>query len=1142
MKITLPIVMVWICALRLAAQSSDAVKIAVISDSDFTATVADVLTADLSREKNIQLLERAEVEKVYHEQELFAGNRDYLRMGQVLGANGLLVLETVKAGTNLFLNSRLIAVKTGIVLISERVPMPKRDPAGWADGYVPHIEPMLGKLLVGESEAVPISIVNLRSAFQNPDEIELERNLTLLLTDRLTQERNLFVLERRRMQSLAAEKDLNPIDDSSFWNGSYLVEGTIDRDGYSPDKATISLRLVPPNGGAPINIELSGERTNVSGLVLQLASHILARLNVKPGATAWKPLEEADQYENEARWALRWGLYEAAQSASESAWALGKRAPQTAVLRIRSYSESLGAINETSGNINVPAVPDAALLSPSIRTLDLYCAAMPLVVTNPTQMYNEWFDLGMKSLERTADLLDGFYTAFELRAGNEEKLAELRASLRRFVPVLDSQMPPIADYYGQIIENRPAPKGMRFDGPSRRDFERVKLVEWEQGGLWFEKPEDSESFFRQQLERGTVPESVPRIVGWTWEDRKRVPQVTRQFIAGLCQSTNEEIRLAGNYLSVLRAPNDGTSSLRDAEEKLIEGLWEQRTNFLNTSDKAPLLTKTEMAIAEKRGNYFHGPYHLEPWASFRQRMRLCYIAESTNWTTSLTYFLFPSDPANFTREEAEALLPALQGMKQRSSRNRYYPGVLNTVARAAGKSQLATNAPPQFDMARPGPQVAEPPLPVHFQRWNVDELKTVGASPRLLRIICRQDKVWGLLYMTADNGFGIPPSTPASFASVDLKTGQAETVMLPQALGSPSTAIGWKDGEQGYPTPCFDVSDDSLFVSLPGKLARYRFASKAWETMALPTEPCGGVTIWNGFVYFANADVLLEINPDTKAIQTLASSRRSPVNELDPVWNTDNQVMTDWGGRLGVETTKGLFVADAEKRHWDKIERPTNMFSTFPARFPAKGSLGILTVAPAPGISRSRMVEVSTKHALPELLLEQVDPANPNAGGKVFANEKPRWQWPDPFALEVASFALQDENLWSVQPRKFHFWMNPFQSYEPVIFKDDRNATLLRFAPGIPGPMTVPLRFEKAGQPFDPFVRSTPGSAPRGWSPFRPSVAEWLVTEQGVVVIGLDEEPGHWLVPGAEIEKRWNAFLKSARTENLAKPGTSPKR
>jgi hypothetical protein len=117
------------------------------------------------------------------------------------------------------------------------------------DAYFP-------KLGVLAKDAVPISVVNLRSAALTSDGAETERQLKTLTIQQLSREPQLFVLERQRMELLSEEKELR-LDDTAFWNGSYLLEGAVDRDGYSRDTVTIDGRLIPPKGGLPVQFEVT---------------------------------------------------------------------------------------------------------------------------------------------------------------------------------------------------------------------------------------------------------------------------------------------------------------------------------------------------------------------------------------------------------------------------------------------------------------------------------------------------------------------------------------------------------------------------------------------------------------------------------------------------------------------------------------------------------------------------------------------------------------------------------------------------------------------------------------------------------------------------------------------------------------------
>ena len=133
--------------LRIEAQTNQVpVRLAILPETAEAVAAADVLTADFTKIDKVQLLERAEIEKVYREQGLSAENKDYLKLGQVLGADGLLLLDTSKEGTNQLLDVRLVAVTPGVVLIAEKCPCSKTSLTEWSPTYARHLDLFLPKL------------------------------------------------------------------------------------------------------------------------------------------------------------------------------------------------------------------------------------------------------------------------------------------------------------------------------------------------------------------------------------------------------------------------------------------------------------------------------------------------------------------------------------------------------------------------------------------------------------------------------------------------------------------------------------------------------------------------------------------------------------------------------------------------------------------------------------------------------------------------------------------------------------------------------------------------------------------------------------------------------------------------------------
>ena len=543
-------------AAQLSAQSNAPIRLALITGTDEASVASDVLTAQLSGNPKIQLLERNEIEKVYREQGLSAANQDYLKLGRILGADGLLLLDIVQTPQTTNLTARLIAVKPGVILTDGSFPWPLTNTVQWAESVVPGLNSFVPKLTVLAEDAIPISVVNLRSAIQSAEAQETERQLKLLTIQRLSQEQRFFVLERQRMQLLSEEKGLKS-DESAFWDGSYLLEGVVDQNAYSKDTITINARLTPPKGGAPLLFEVSGGRTNFSEVINRLAAKVTELLKINSTVKEWNAADEATQYFAEAKWALRWGVYSEAEAAVDSAWALGKRDLDCAIVRVESYVAELKAkvgkyqngssaitsgydangvplgptpadaavqlmiknllaehpfgmvykITKHPGVQNVDFVfanesPDIQNIDRAMHTLELYYEfshTLPeglLKVASPASNWenSNWYDVGIDDLIAASQVLQNFNFVPESQAPAADKLTQLRA-MTRSVAGWISRSPSVRDSY--FVGDR----AVSHDELSHTIEEQPNLfkceVAW--GCFWQERPDDCIALYHELM-------------------------------------------------------------------------------------------------------------------------------------------------------------------------------------------------------------------------------------------------------------------------------------------------------------------------------------------------------------------------------------------------------------------------------------------------------------------------------------------------------------------------------------------------------------------------------------------------------------------------------------------------------------------
>ena len=179
-----------VAALNLIAQTNSAsVRLAIVGESSDTTPAADLLTSEFSKNDKLQLVERMEIEKVIREQQLSLNNLNCLQLGRLLGADGLLALQSVTEGTNVFLNAQLVAVKPGVILTDERFGRPAQNASAWSANIVGHLKPLLPKLGVLPQEAIPLSVVNFHAGVRTAETAELERQIFFLTVERLVRKK-----------------------------------------------------------------------------------------------------------------------------------------------------------------------------------------------------------------------------------------------------------------------------------------------------------------------------------------------------------------------------------------------------------------------------------------------------------------------------------------------------------------------------------------------------------------------------------------------------------------------------------------------------------------------------------------------------------------------------------------------------------------------------------------------------------------------------------------------------------------------------------------------------------------------------------------------------------------------------------------
>ena len=352
--------------------------------------------------------------------------------------------------------------------------------------------------------------------------------------------------------------------------------------------------------------EVKGSRTNISEMVNLLTAKISELLKASGRAQGWNASDEATQYFEEAKWALKWGLLPEAQMASDSSWALAKRDLDCARLRVQSYlpeilsgvhdfensslTVSEGAdLNEirreiervrhtragavfsldgaTLNYIALEKAPEPKAIDRALKPLTLYeelshelAEELKSSRDKGEEAAGAWFALGVDDLTAAAKVLE----RYQFVPGSEQPVAKKLAELReraRSVDQLISDVSLIRNHY--YLTEGALPK---YSDVTRyvSDGKNVLQCEVEWGCFWQETPEDCLSLYRDLLKSPafclihrsfwTRPPQQPRITAWNERDRRRLPEVWAGFLQELNQSTNLLWRMEARALTFAVAP------------------------------------------------------------------------------------------------------------------------------------------------------------------------------------------------------------------------------------------------------------------------------------------------------------------------------------------------------------------------------------------------------------------------------------------------------------------------------------------------------------------------------------------------------------------------------------------------------------
>ena len=1130
--------MLWFLTAQLFAQTNAPVKLALLAETDEASPAVDILTATLSGNGKVQLLERDEIEKVYHEQGISVANRDDLKLGRILGADGLLLLETVKEDTNQFLNVRLVAVKPGVVLFAEKFPWPMKDTVGWSQLFEKRLDFFFPKLAVLAKDAIPISVVNLRSAISSEEASDTERQLKMLTIQRLSHEPRLFVLERQQMGLLSEEKELKS-DESAFWDGSYLLDGIVDQNGYSRETITINARLTPPKGAAPLLFEISGSRTNLAEVVNRLAAKVTELLKVNSTVKEWSAQKEAEQYDEEAKWALKWEIYPEARAAADSAWALGKHDMDCAIVRISAYENPPNIVPFASGEggyddyfasdvddadkssrdsfirfikdvytnnagavfaferhgityIAVAKPPHPQALDRITQTLNMYREFSESLSADDLKSNSAWSQLGVDVLTTAAETLQLYYLVPKSQEGAVEKLADLRA-LARWID-------------GWVLRSSPA-------------HENIFRCELNWGCFWQENPENCIALYRDLLasnaftinwnsdaefgrERGVGLER-PRVIAWQEQDRNRIPDVWDGFGQELIDSTNAFLHEEGKKFEAIH-------NLTGLNEQEVIAQYKEYWNDIQTA-------KIGIKPPEKQ----NAGRKWDLTLAINEVVR----TDSTPAQAQELKPLLATYKSNLIRLMQSKSGSARRNLKLAIAGVTEYQAMVESKISPEAAKRNAAPAPPT-DPVENGQKTAQNVLlvqkylPVPYENFPRDEQvfeKSKKWAPRIVGSRwCEGKLVLDLRYhceMHVDGGGA--DTTKAGATIFNPSSGNWETILY--------RPVAYEDGYPKWPYDGVSLgifqgnfytveNEEPLlkgnFVGFKGQMLKYDFETQQWEVLKVSDGKNYEFFSVNGHLYAANGAVIIEITDDGEATHILASTRRRPaLSALDSLDTLGSPILfsglsnslcacigsntycwngTDWRKlfTLNISQPPEVFEDAVVFRNWtwDRVNNPAMIW----------------------------LWDKNSNHA-PDLALYEppkVRRPNPYRQSPDVPTGKPIWNLSMDEALMRSAVTSYKSNLYFFV---HHNDVMGADGFYTAMEKDGYHAELVCLSRDLAEPIVVPLKFDVQQAPLK-------GTAPGE------NALDWLHFAGNDLYIGQKDSLGNihslgfWAIPVSEIE------------------------
>ena len=310
---------------------------AIIATNSSALPLSELLTADLSSQTNLELVERTEIDRVLAELQLtasgLAGRSEGLRFGRLLGAEALLLLgestelpERSQGHTaTKLIRARLVDTRSSVRLLDVTLPSGTIDQE--VDGLVTELTNASRSLAIDSDALQYLSVLPVTSGEPGNFLRPYCNALTALLASELGKHSNVVVLEREDLRHLIDEQNLSGIP-MDVLGATATLEISVRRDQSTRsttgkvDYVSIC-KISAPSTGKQYSFEVRCGSNDVGEMRAEIAREVTQRRGLSKPKTPQSNAElEANSLDARGRWLASSYQYERWTVNAEAALAI----------------------------------------------------------------------------------------------------------------------------------------------------------------------------------------------------------------------------------------------------------------------------------------------------------------------------------------------------------------------------------------------------------------------------------------------------------------------------------------------------------------------------------------------------------------------------------------------------------------------------------------------------------------------------------------------------------------------------------------------------------------------------------------------------------------------------------------------------